>query len=134
MEVGGNMVTKVLLDLVWYVIWSVDKQDYISREEFESKFQSQQREIESLQKQLNYWQNTTINILTKYPINGEGESTSCTVKVDDELSLKDLSQQMEEIFNQTQGKGPHRSSMIISLYHVKTRMINDQEFEICSMH
>ena len=131
MEVGGNMVTKVLLDLVWYVIWSVDKQDYISREEFESKFQSQQREIESLQKQLNYWQNTTINILTKYPINGEGESiaNSCTVEVEDELSLNDLSQQMEEIFNQTQGKG----HIIISLHHILTRMIYDQEFEICSM-
>ena len=40
----------------------------------------------------------------KYPINGEGESSSCTVEQEDELSLKDLSLQMEEIFNQTQGK------------------------------
>ena len=87
-------------------IWSADKQDYISREEFESKLRSQQREIESLQKQLNYWQNTTINILMKYPINddSEGESSSCTIEVEDELSLQDLSQKMEEIFNQTQGK------------------------------
>ena len=47
------------------------KQDCVSCEEFESKLQSQQREIESLQKQLNYWQNTTIDILEKYPIDGK---------------------------------------------------------------
>ena len=40
----------------------------------------------------------------KYPINGEGISSSCTVEAEDELSLQDLSEQMEEIFNQTQGK------------------------------
>jgi hypothetical protein len=40
----------------------------------------------------------------KYPINGEGESSRCTVELEDEFSLKDLSQQMEEIFNQTKGK------------------------------
>ena len=49
----------------------IDKQGCISCEEFESKLQSQQREIESLQNQLNYWQNTTINILEKYPMDGE---------------------------------------------------------------
>ena len=80
-----------------FLCTSVDKQDYISREEFESK-------IESLQAQLNYWQNTTISILMKYPINGEGESSSCTVELEDKLSLKDLSQQIEEVFNHTQGK------------------------------
>jgi hypothetical protein len=94
-------------------LWSADKQDYISREEFESKFQTQQREIDSLQKQLIYWQNTTINILMKYPINGEGESSRCTVELEDELSLKDLSQQMEEIFNQTQSKTILRTEFYI---------------------
>ena len=106
-------------------IWSADKQEYISREEFESKFAAQQREIESLQKQLNYWQNTTINILMKYPIDGEGQSNSCKVEVEDELSLNDLSQQMEEIFNQTQGKPTLLSrDYILVLVFI---------FEICSI-
>ena len=81
---------------------SIDKQDCISCEEFELKLESQQKEIEALQKQLNYWQNTTINILSKYPIDGEGESRSCAME--DEPSLNDLSQQMEELSNQSQGK------------------------------
>ena len=82
----------------------MDKQDshYVSHEEFES-----------LQAQLNYWQNTTISILMKYPINGEGKSSSCTVELENELSLKDLSQQMEEIINQTQGK-----ATILYEYHL----------------
>ena len=110
---GGRWITNIqrrfnlvfwLLEQYITCIWSADKREYISREEFESKFAAQQREIESLQKQLNYWQNTTINILMNYPIDGEGQSSSCKVEVEDELSLKDLSQQMEEIFNQTQGK------------------------------
>ena len=48
----------------------------------------------------------------KYPINGEGESSSCTVELEDELSLKDLSQQMEEIINQTQGRPQFYKSII----------------------
>ena len=99
-------------------LWSADKQENISREEFESKFQSQQKEIESLQAQLNYWQNTTIKILMKYPINGEGESSSCTVEQDVELSLKNLSQQMEEIFNQTQGTKATLNSISFYLFFV----------------
>ena len=104
---------------ICFTLIVIDKQDCTSCDEFESKFQSQQREIESLQKQLNYWQNTTINILEKYPIDGDkyftlhlldasynlflgGESRSCAIE--NELSLMDLSQQMEEGFNQTQGK------------------------------
>ena len=38
--------------------------DYVSREEFES-----------LQKELNYWQNTTITILKKYLIDNESKVT-----------------------------------------------------------
>ena len=122
MEVGGRHTHQShfwlrysTLLIYMYMICDLhtDKREYISREEFESKFQSQQREIESLQAQLNYWQNTTIKILMKYPINGEGESSSCTVELEDELSLKDLSQQMEEIFNQTQGK-----ATILYHYHL----------------
>ena len=41
----------------------------------------------------------------KYTIDGEGESNSCTIKVEDELSLNNLSQQVEESYNKTQGKG-----------------------------
>ena len=52
----------------------------------------------------------------KYPVDGEGESSSCKVEVEDELSLKDLSQQMEEIFNQTQGKPTLLSRDNIRLY------------------
>ena len=40
----------------------------------------------------------------KYPIDGEGESNNCTIEVEDELSLNNLSQQVEESFNKTQGK------------------------------
>ena len=56
---------------VYFALIFIDKQDCTGCEELESKLQSQQREIESLQKQLNYWQNTTINILEIYPIDGE---------------------------------------------------------------
>ena len=83
---------------------SIAKQGCTSCEELESKLQAQHKEIESLQKQLNYWQNTTINILMKYPIDSEGEFESCTAK--DELSLIDISQQIKEISNQTQGIRP----------------------------
>ena len=48
----------------------IDMQGCSSCEELESKLQFQQKEIESLQRQLNYWQNTTINIFENYPIDG----------------------------------------------------------------
>ena len=53
------------------VCMTIDKQECVSCEGLESKLQSQQKEIESLQKQLNYWQNTTIDILEKYPTHGK---------------------------------------------------------------
>lgn len=40
----------------------------ISHEQFESL----QKDVASLQKELNYWQNTTINILKKYLLENEG--------------------------------------------------------------
>ena len=55
----------------------------------------------------------------KYPINGEGESSSCTVELEDKLSLKDLSLQVEEIFNQTQGK-----ATILYHYHIHEYLHN----------
>ena len=39
----------------------------------ESKNCVSREEFESLQRELNYWQNTTINILKKYLIDKEGE-------------------------------------------------------------
>ena len=44
-------------------------QNCVSREEFESQ-------INSLQRELYYWQNTTINILKKYLVDNEGEQQS----------------------------------------------------------
>jgi hypothetical protein len=44
----------------------------ISREQFESL----QKDIASLQKELNYWQNTTISILKKYLLENEGILTN----------------------------------------------------------
>lgn len=83
-----------------------------SCEAFESKLEVQHKEIESLQKQLNFWQNTTTNILMKYPIDSEGEYESCTV-AKDELSSMDISQQIKEILaNQTQGKAMNNISII----------------------
>ena len=84
----------------------------MSCEEFESKLEAQHKEIESLQKQLNFWQNTTINILMKYPIDSEGEYESCTV-AKDKLNSMDISQQIKEILsNQTQGKAMNNISII----------------------
>lgn len=40
----------------------------ISHEQFESL----QKDVVSLQRELNYWQNTTINILKKYLLENEG--------------------------------------------------------------
>ena len=104
---------------------TIDKQDCNSCEELESKLQAQWKEIELLQKQLNYWQNTTINILEKYPIDGKNNFTwrgalysrnsifsiieprTCASDrdsyIDGKLSLEDLSQQIQKIINQTQG-------------------------------
>ena len=108
-----------------YIYMTIDKQDCSNCEELESKLQAQQKEIELFQKQLSYWQNTTINILEKYPIDGKNNFTwrgalyaqnstfsiteprTCASDrdsyIDGKLSLEDLSQQMQEIINQTQG-------------------------------
>ena len=50
---------------------------------------------------------------------------SCKVEVEDELSLNDLSQHMEEIFNQTQGKPTllSRDNILVLVFI----------FEICSI-
>ena len=48
-------------------------------EEFQSKSCVSREEFESLQQELNYWQNTTINILKKYLIDNEGMSTIDTL-------------------------------------------------------
>ena len=45
----------------------------------ESKSCVSREEFESLQQELNYWQNTTINILKKYLIDNEGMSTIDTL-------------------------------------------------------
>ena len=68
----------------------------------------------------------------KYPINGEGESNSCTVEAEDKLSLQDLSEQMEEIFNQTQGKATTYKLVTHDdlLFICEQRMIYDQGLEI----
>ena len=50
-----------------------DGVENISREQFESL----QKDVASLQKELNYWQNTTINILKKYLLENEG---NCCIK------------------------------------------------------
>jgi hypothetical protein len=54
-----------VLPALWYVISNVDN---ISREQFESL----QKDVASLQRELNYWQNTTISILKKYLLENEG--------------------------------------------------------------
>ena len=46
------------------------EEDCVSREEFES-----------LQKELNYWQNTTINILQKYLIDNDSELAIMQLKI-----------------------------------------------------
>jgi hypothetical protein len=44
----------------------------ISREQFESL----QKDVASLQRELNYWQNTTFSILKKYLLENEGILTN----------------------------------------------------------
>ena len=46
----------------------------ISHEQFESL----QKDVALLQKELNYWQNTTINILKKYLLENEGIRSTFT--------------------------------------------------------
>ena len=85
-------------------------------------------EFDTLQKELNYWQNTTINLLKKYLIDNEGTGTKISLRstyniaehayihtedqsshcsLSDDSFLKDkveeLDQKVEGILNQTQG-------------------------------
>ena len=45
-------------------------------------------EFDSLQKELNYWQNTTISILKKYLIDNEGKLDASTTKMIAETEFK----------------------------------------------
>ena len=43
----------------------------------DERIESLQKKVASLEKELNYWQNTTINILKKYLLENEGMLTKC---------------------------------------------------------
>lgn len=111
--------------IYWYVsiIDVEESKSCVSREEFDS-----------LQQELKYWQNTTINILKKYLIDNEcklntnlyhnyiticywntvREASHCPAIDDNYLKVKveELDQKVEGILNQTQGNRVQRRLFI----------------------